>query len=279
MSRMAVLDAVAHHDLRVTIGHGAAFGDAVNEVPVFSTEIAEAQRDYPIVLRTDPDGRLRLVALLGFDRDENLFLEGGQGREQWQDRHIPLVLQRGPFLIGRPADRHANKGADQSVDRDRERGGDRGNEGPREGEASGGQPPILLVDLDHPRIADAQGEPVFLPHGGHSPYLLHVIGVLRRIHEGTEATPSMINSFVRAGLVEPLTLQVSLDATLRYDIPDCHVVSPALLAGATGETLASLNRAGSLASAFLIAHSLANVGKLIARKNRKRLASSRARAA
>ncbi|PNB46164.1 peptide ABC transporter permease, partial [Pseudomonas sp. FW305-130] len=88
------------------------------------------------------------VALLGLDPDENLFLDAAG----WQARHIPAIHQRGPFLIGL---------VDRTIDGQTRR------------------EPMLHVDLDHPRIAAAPQSPhaqaVFLPHGGSSPYLDHIV--------------------------------------------------------------------------------------------------------
>ena len=267
---IAVLDAVDHHDLRIDLRRGAAFGDAINVVTIVPAELAAAQRDYPIVLRRDPFGKdargagseagsgpahpaqmpaqmaLQMVALLGLDRDENLFLEGAPDDMRWPDRHIPLVLQRGPFLIGRS---------------DRDLAGDAVS------------PPRVHIDLGHPAIgADGGGEPVFLPQGGHSPYLDHIIRVLGLIDEAPTATAAMIDAFIAADLIEPLTLQIALDETICYDVPDCYGISATRLAGLDADALSRLNAAGVLGAAFMIAASLGNVAALIERKNRKRFA-------
>ena len=187
-----------------------------------------------------------MVALLGLDRDENLFLEGAPDDMRWPDRHIPLVLQRGPFLIGRS---------------DRDLAGDAVS------------PPRVHIDLGHPAIgADGGGEPVFLPQGGHSPYLDHIIRVLGLIDEAPTATAAMIDAFIAADLIEPLTLQIALDETICYDVPDCYGISATRLAGLDADALSRLNAAGVLGAAFMIAASLGNVAALIERKNRKRFA-------
>jgi hypothetical protein len=48
-------------------------------VLVFPTEFEALQREYPILFRRGRQRRLQAVALLGLDRDENLFLDGGPG--------------------------------------------------------------------------------------------------------------------------------------------------------------------------------------------------------
>ncbi len=96
MTNIVLLDTIAHADLRVATGYAAGFGDAVNQCVVFPTEFDAVQREYPILFRRDAAGAFYAVALLGLDRDENLFLDQGG----WSARHIPVLHQRGPFLIG-----------------------------------------------------------------------------------------------------------------------------------------------------------------------------------
>jgi hypothetical protein len=93
MTNRVLLNNTDHQDLRVAIRHGADFGDSVNQVLVFPTEFEQVQREYPIVFRKSDGGDFYAVALLGLDRDENLFL----GEEGWQTRYVPAIQQRGPF--------------------------------------------------------------------------------------------------------------------------------------------------------------------------------------
>jgi hypothetical protein len=93
MTNRVMLNNADHQDLRVAIRHGADFGDSVNQVLVFPTEFEQVQREYPIVFRKTDGGDFYAVALLGLDRDENLFLD----ERGWQARYIPAIQQRGPF--------------------------------------------------------------------------------------------------------------------------------------------------------------------------------------
>ncbi len=229
MTRPVALDNVAHADLRVALRRGD-HGDAVNRALLFPTEFAEAQRDFAILFQRDPADGLQAVALLGLDRDENLFLNG----DRWTSRHIPLILQRGPFLIGLNAD---------------------------------GSAPVIQIDLADPRVGAPEGEPIFLPHGGQSPALDHVGRVLGAIHAGMADAGPMYAAFDALGLIEPVALELMLDDERRYVISDHEVLSAAKLAALGPEALAQLNRAGHLGAAFLLAASLGNISGLIERKN------------
>lgn len=247
MTNIVLLNNVEHHDLRVMLGHSAAFGDAVNQTLILPTEFEDAQREYPILLQQTEDGRTQAVVLLGLDRDENLYLE----QNGWTGRYVPAIHQRGPFLIGFQ-------------------------------ERDGQREPMIHVDLDHPRIRrggeEECSQPLFLAQGGHAPYLDHEIRILRVIHDGLEVGQAMYDAFAEHGLIEPVRLQISLDETTRYDLTDYHTVSAEKLQQLDGAALEKLHRAGFLRAAFNVVQSMGNISRLIDMKNRKREAAQAAKA-
>lgn len=232
-----LLNNVDHADLRVIAGHGAAFGDAINQTLILPTEFEAAQREYPILIRKDAAGAYQAVVLLGLDRDENLFLD----ETGWNARYVPAVQRRGPFSI--------------ALQRD----------------AVGGEPrPMIHVDLDHPRISREEGEPVFLPAGGNSPYLQGVSRTLSQIHDGLEIAGPMFAFYDELGLIEPIDVEIKLDDGTSYDLPDVFTVAPDRLAAVTGENLEKLHQSGLLRAAHWIMASMGNIEDLIARKTWRR---------
>lgn len=239
MSRYEMLNNIAHRDLRVATGFGAEFGDSVGMVPAYPSEFAELQREYPIFLRRDPaTGGWQAVALLGFEQHENLFLQDGR----WNASYLPGAAAKGPFLIGF-----------------------------QEGHIDGAltREAVLHVDLDHPRVTATHGEPVFLPQGGNSPYLDHIAGVLRGIHDGHAFAADMFATLDAKGLIQPITLDVRIDAEHRVGVNGLHAVDRDRLALLEGAALAELNRAGYLEGAYLMLASLHNMRRLIAEKQRR----------
>jgi hypothetical protein len=238
MARYEVLDNVAHRDLRVITRFGPEFGDAVGMVPAFPTEFAELQREYPIFFRRDPDsGELGPVALLGFGRDENLFLQG----DRWNAGYLPGAIARGPFLIGF-----------------REQQG-----------AAGPRAPVIHVDLEHARIGHGEGEPVFLPQGGHTHYLQHVITVLRGISDGVEAGRAMFAALDRLGLVQPVALEVRFDDEHDASVTGLHGIDRERLSALDAGSLHELHQAGWLEGVYLVLASLQNMRRLVAEKQRR----------
>jgi len=240
MTQTALLNNIQHGDLRVISRHGAAFGDAVNQVAIVPTEFEAIQREYPILLARDPGGGYQAMALLGLDAGENLFL----GPEGWQARYVPAAQVRGPFMIGFQ---------------------------PQAGSGPAGEP-MIHIDLDHPRVSRSEGEPLFLPQGGNSPYLEHIARVLRLMHVGLQASGPMYSAFEALGLIEPVSLQVNLNDREQYQLADYHTIGEERLAQLGGADLERLHRAGWLRAAYFVVSSLQNISRLIELKNRRRAA-------
>lgn len=226
-----LLNNIDHQDLRLIARGGREWGDGVNQVLVFPTELEAAQRDFPIVLRPDGEGRLRPVALLGLDRDDNLFL-GPDGR--WQSGHVPAVLAAAPFAVAAAP-----------------------------GDAGGGVQ--IMVDPDHPRISRSEGEPLFLEHGGNAPALETMLGVLRAAWLGNRLLDPMVEAFADAGLLRPFDIRLEVGPERTYAISDAQVIDRERLAALTGAQLAALHQGGFLQSAFMIAASLGNLQRLVDR--------------
>jgi hypothetical protein len=131
---------------------------------------------------------------------------------------------------------------------------------------------MIHVDMDHPRVSHTEGEPVFLPKGGNSPYLDHIAQVLRGIHAGLETSKAMFAAFSALDLIGPVSLDVKLSVEEGYSVVGLHTIDQRKLAALDGASLERLNRAGFLQGAFLVIASMGNVKKLMAMKQRKRAA-------
>ncbi|WP_294331751.1 SapC family protein [uncultured Sphingomonas sp.] len=233
MTRPVALDNVLHQDLRVAFRHGAEFGDGANQILIFPTEFEAVQREFPILFREEPDAGLQAVALTGLDRDENLFFDG----TRWTSRYVPALQQRGPFSIGIPTDGEPDEG------------------------------PTVHVDLDDPRVGTAEGDLLFLPQGGATPYLEHVSRVLGRIHGGLGAATPVYALFQELGLLEANVIEVTLHDAQRYRIEGFQMLSRERLEALDMAGVERLHRANLLGLAHLVAASLGNISALIDRKN------------
>jgi len=236
-----MLNNVAHKDLRVITRYAAEFGDNVATVMVVPTEYADIQREYPIFFRKEPStGEFISVALLGLQKDENLFLD----ERGWNASYVPAVIARGPFLIG-----------------------------VQEREESNGRitpTPVIHMDPEHPRLSRSEGEPLFKPDGGNSRYLDRICDLLHGVGNGLKMSKAMFAAFNAAELIEPVKLEVKVNAEEQYNLTGLHTINSEKLAKLDSAALFRLHRAGFLQGAFLVASSLGNVQRLIELKNRRR---------
>ena len=225
MARHVLLNNVEHKDLRVITTHGPQFGDNVGNVIVFPTEYRELQREYPLFFRKEPGTENYLsVAMLGFAKDENLYLEG----DRWNARHVPAIIARGPFLIGFQDDR-----------------------------------PVIHIDLDHPRVSKTEGLPLFLELGGNAPLLQDMTGVLDRLHRGIALSKEMFAAFTALDLIDPINLQIKLGPEETHNLLGYYTVNADKLRALDATALAGLHSKGFLECAYLVIGSVHNVQKLI----------------
>lgn len=235
MANHAILTADDHRELRIVPTPGAPLGDAVMSSLVVPNEFRRVQNEYPILFRLTPErDRFQALAIFGFEPGENLFLDG----DRWDARYRPLAMQIQPFLIGRPA----TEGGDKQIH----------------------------VDLDSPRIATGgEGVRVFDDLGRATPYLEAIAAQLGELDIGWEGTGDFFASLTRHELLEPLTLEITLDDGSVNRLVGYHGIAEERLQQLDPVALGELHAAGHLMPVFMALASLANVGELIARKNRR----------
>lgn len=153
--------------------------------------------------------------------------------DRWTTRYVPVLQQRGPFTV----------------------------------DAAGGLP---LVDLADPRVDAEGGEPLFLPHGGNTPYLQHAIAVIEAIRHGRNSIAPFFAALEDLGLLRARTLDVQLGDGTSYAIADVFTLDEERLADVPDAALVPLHRSGILRAATMAAASLGNVSRLIEFKNARR---------
>jgi len=238
MANCVLLDNVTHKNLRICTVMGKGRGYDVNVVRVFPSELLHLQREYPLFfVKNAESGHFETIALLGFSDRENLYLTG----TGWDAKHVPLAVQRQPFLIGFQ---------EQVVDGV-----------PR-------QVPVVHIDLDHPSIGDVTGEPVFLPHGGESPYLQRINSILAAIHQGHEASRMLSQLLVGLELIESIAVNVEFDDGSKQGLGGLFTINEDKLRGLSANGLQELHGRGHLQDIYMMLASLLNVRDLVEKKNR-----------
>ncbi|MCI2282762.1 SapC family protein [Colwellia sp. MSW7] len=237
MSNYIALDCVAHQNLKVRNQYGEVFGGNSNHALVFPTEFEALHREYPIFFRHNETSGYYAICILGFDKNENLFLENGH----WAARSIPAMCMRGPFAI-------------QLTD----------NENSLQTDAD----PIVMVDLDNTRINPDIGESIFQAHGGYTPYFKEILQAMRKIHVGNQSTESFFAILDKFKLIEPIEIKVDLAEKGTYNIADLFTISRERLAALSSDELHELNSLGLLEHCFSVVSSAGNMSHLVNMKMR-----------
>ncbi|WP_331350777.1 SapC family protein [Cellvibrio sp. UBA7671] len=235
MPNFALLNNVAHKNLRVIRDNTVQFGDNERSVVTFPQEFRAIQNEYPIFFQKNAEtGKFIPIALMGLRQNENLFLS----EKGWDAQYVPASVRRRPFLIG--------------------------VQPPKPGE--GNQPNrMVYVDMDSPRVNEAVGEPVFLPHGGYSPYLESIVDLLEYIQYGTELNDQFIDVLLAYELLEVVTLEITLKNGERNNLAGLYTINEDKLSGLAGGAVADLHTKGFMECIYMVLASHSNVIKLIAR--------------
>jgi hypothetical protein len=229
MPKSVLLNNVEHKDLRVITRRGAEFGDNVMQCPTFPAEFRDIQACYPIVFRKTVDGLgFDPVALLGFQDGENLFIKG----DRWDAPYLPMLIERQPFQIG-----------------------------------INGTELMVHIDIESPRISQADGQAVFKEHGGNSDFLERCSSLLSAIHQGVQEAPAFIAALQEHELLESFVLDVELDDGSQNRLVGFYTINEDRLQALSGEAIAKLHQAGMLRAIYMVVASLSNFRYLIDRKN------------
>lgn len=210
---------------------------ALGSTMIMPSEFVSVQREYPILFRKDSTtGQFYPSAMLGFSQHENLFFSN----DRWQSTYVPLILRRGPFLIGFQ---------NQQRELDREK------------------VPVIYVDVDDERISTTDGELVFAEDGERSALMCSISQVLMEIHQGCEESKEMIDIFSELNLIEPVNLSVSLHNGEYIKLSGMYTINNETLSTLRGHHLEKIHASGFLRYAYCIVNSLDNFKHLISLKN------------
>lgn len=242
MANPVALNNKTHRNVRVNTARGAEFGENIHMVPVIADELGNLVLDYPICLIKDPEtGQFKLSALLGLDPGENLYLDGGR----WDALHVPLHVQRQPFMVGYSAP-----------------GGGNGNQGN----------PVITIDMDSRRVQQSEGEALFQEDGSNTPFLDDMNNLLAGLMDGMKSTEIFVETLANHDLIEPAQFNIEFADGEKKRYEGLYTVNDEKLAALKGDQLEDLHSRGYLRATSLMMASLGHVTRLISKKNARRLA-------
>ncbi len=232
MPNFALVNKEEHSDLRINTGHGAELGDSVQLAMTFPFEFRNVQACYPIMFRKSGEGEFMPVALFGFEKNENLFLnESG-----WDANYIPVMIKKEPFLIG-------TQGEDEESTR------------------------VLSLDLDNPRVNKTEGEALFGSLGEMTKYLETQASLLEVIYKGHQQNQLFVKALLDQDLLESVTLDITLKDGSRNSLLGFYTINEEKIPELSAETLHLMNRNDMLMPLFMVLSSMSNIQQLIHLKN------------
>lgn len=232
MSDHVILTAEDHRDLRIRTERSSELGDAVMTCITVPSEFRRVQTHYPILFQLDQTrDTFTALAMFGFEPGENLFLTDAG----WDARYRPLAIDSQPFLVGR---------------------GD-------------GDVRQVHIDMASPRLGAGEGVRVFDDTGRPTPYLERIADQLRALDTDYVASADFFAALRRYELLEPLTMDVTLDDGSKNRLVGYHVIDEDRLVALDDAAVADLHASGHMMPIFMALASLGNIGDLVARKNRR----------
>ena len=236
MSNYVILSPTVHQQSKVITERSAEYGDQIKYATTFPLEFRNIQACYPIFFsKSNETGEFFPIALFGFENNENLFL----GESGWDAPYIPMMVERHPFLIGY---QNATDG---------------------EGEKK----PVVSIDMDNPRVSEEQGEALFEDSGQPTEFLKGVMGKLEALHQGHEHNKGFIAALTALELLEPFTLEITLDNGSNNQLLGFYTINEQKLNTLDGDSLGGLNTQGYLQPIYMAVASSARIRTLIEKKN------------
>jgi hypothetical protein len=237
MSKYSLLSQSEHAKLRVITERSAAYGDNLMYAMTFPLEFRNIESCYPIFFAKDGEsGQFYPLALFGFQRDENLYLNG----TTWDATYMPLMVERNPFLIG----------FQQSPDLE-----------------NGEKRPVVSINVESPRISETEGEALFTDSGEPSEYLQQSMENLQTIHRGHEQNKQFIAALLENDLLEGFNLDITLKDGSNNRLEGFYTINEEKLAGLQADVLGKLHEQGFLQAIYMAMASFSQVTGLIAKKN------------
>jgi hypothetical protein len=129
----------------------------------------------------------------------------------------------------------------------------------------------IAVDLEHPRIAAADSQPLFDEEGQPSERLRRIQHALARLTLGLKDTEAFIRALLDLKLIEPIDISLSFDDGETLRLQGLYTIARDSLRDLGDADALRLFRAGHLQLAYTMLDSLEQI-PLMARRRNQRLA-------
>lgn len=223
-----------HLNYSIELKGDYSFAQNTNAVYLSLVEFTKTSKEYPIVFAGKEDNLLP-VALLGLEKDKNLFLNK---YAHWNAEYIPAYVRRYPFIL-------ANNDKDFTV----------------------------CIDESYEGINQAgRGEKLFDADGQQSAYLKRMVGFLKQYQSEHQSTLSFIRMLNEYDLLESMNANVELNSGVKVSLTGFKIVSRKRLKELDTDKLSHLMKTDVLEKIYTHLISLENFNQLMERFSKNDLA-------
>lgn len=210
-----------------------SFTQELNAIPVSYTEFNVAYRDFPLVFSSGDEGRsFAPVAVLGLEAKENLFVLN----DGWTPGvYVPAYVRRYPFCMARVT-------LDNIEQAER----------------------LICVEKDH--LADSGGIEMFDDKQQPLPRWKEVEKLLEEYEADLERTKEMCGILADYGLLEPFTMQATMNAGGSMHLTGMFRVDEKKIEFLNASQHKNLIKKGVMSKIYIHLLSLDNFGRLLDRK-------------
>lgn len=231
MSTFVALHNQLHKTIRVDSKKVEAQSASESMVPVVIHEFLKLVVQYPIVFTKSSDtGQFVCVALLGFEKTENLFWDG----QEWQGIYTPLNVKRQPFFIGQ-----------------------------EQGQT------IICIDTESESISADEGEAIFNDQGEETEYLRTIQAMLSQLIDGEVKTQDFIQTLLDHKLIMPLSFDITFVNRQEQRVQGLYTIDEKQLELLNEQALKALHEKKFLKPLYLMIASLSHIYALVQKKNER----------
>lgn len=220
------LNSGEHRQLRVSPPENFKYLENVHMLPLVAQECGHAGNEFPVAFVKDAQtDRFQLVAVLGLQEGENLFVSEGQ----WRGMYMPAIIQIEPFKL-----------------------------------ISDAYKPDELVaglDTDSERVQESEGEALFDDAGNETEFLQRVKDSLGQYFQNQRYTLGFTAALSGLGLLVARDLSVKI-GDQNTTISGLHIIDEEKLNALSDEHFAELRKQGFLAAVYAQMLSLNQIHRL-----------------
>ncbi|OUS27524.1 hypothetical protein A9Q98_09495 [Thalassotalea sp. 42_200_T64] len=238
MIKLEKLDSASHPHTKVLPLGSVAEASMQHMVQNVPQEFKEIAQHFPIFFAKDPEtGQFNLMALLGLNVDENLFIKNGY----WQSQYIPLKIQTLPFFL---------------IEDIQQRNGEQVSK------------PALAIDVVSSRVQQTQGEALF-EQGRATEYLQTKATQLAQFVEGLRFNQQFIKALLAEDLLEAVDLDIRFENGEQVNLQGLYTINKEMLLQVPTAAQQEFENLGYVELITDIFSSLPQVETLISRKNQQ----------